>query len=98
MPDKLGIVFSERTVFADKVTKALGSRCVSFHSKIGKKQRAINLKKLIDGRTKVNMVSTGKALNEGANIPRCSLAIIASATGKARATTQRIGQFRPVTS
>jgi superfamily II DNA or RNA helicase len=92
MPDKLGIVFAERTKFADKVTKALGDKCVSFHSKIGKKQRTANLKRLIDGRTKVNTIATGKALNEGANIPRCNLAIIASATGKARATTQRIGR------
>jgi superfamily II DNA or RNA helicase len=92
MPDKLGIIFSERIEFADKVTGALGESCVSFHSKITKKRREENLKKLMDGRTKVNRISTGKALNEGANIPKCNLAVIASATGKARSTIQRIGR------
>lgn len=92
LDDRLAIIFSQTIKSVDKITDVLGDSCVSFHSKIGKKQRAINLKNLMDGRTKVNRISAGKALDEGANIPKCSLAIISSSTSSPRTMTQRIGR------
>ena len=92
LEDRLAIIFSQTIKDVDKVTDSLGDCCVSFHSKIGKKKRANNLKALMDGRTRVNRISAGKALDEGANIPKCSLAIIASSTSSARTMTQRIGR------
>jgi RNA polymerase primary sigma factor len=92
LDDRLAIIFSQTIKSVDKVTSKLGDCCVSFHSKIGKKKREENLKKLMDGRTRVNRISAGKALDEGANIPKCSLAIISSSTSSARTMTQRIGR------
>ena len=91
-PERLGIIFGQTTDFADTVTDRLGDICVSFHSKIKGKSRKENLKRLNDQRTKVSRISTAKALNEGANIPKCSMAIIAAGTSKPKETIQRIGR------
>jgi superfamily II DNA or RNA helicase len=91
-PSRLGIIFGQTVKFADLVTEELGDKCVSFHSKVSAKQRKENLKRLQDGRTKVNRISTAKALNEGANIPECSMGIIAAGTSKPKETIQRIGR------
>ena len=91
-PDRKTIIFSQTIEFADKVTEQLGDTCVSFHSKLGKKARKVNLDKLIDNRTKVKYISTAKALNEGMNVPDISMAIIASGTSKVKDLIQRVGR------
>lgn len=87
-----GIVFGNTVDFADKVAGIIGDTCVVFHSKIGKKAKEAALKKLQDGRTKVNLISTAKALNEGANIKGLTYAIVAAGTSKQRDLIQRIGR------
>ena len=91
-PERKTIIFSQTIDFADKVTEALDSTCVSFHSKINKKARTANLDKLIDNRTNITRISTAKALNEGMNVPDISMAIIASGTSKTKDLIQRIGR------
>jgi superfamily II DNA or RNA helicase len=91
-PDRLAIIFSLTTPTSDKITELIGDSCVSFHSKLSKKQRAENFKRLNDGRTKVKRISAVKALNEGANIPKCSLIVIVSGTSKQKDFIQTIGR------
>lgn len=87
-----GIVFGNTVDFADKVAGIIGDTCVVFHSKIGKKAKEAALKKLQDGRTKVNLIATAKALNEGANIKRLTYGIVAAGTSKERDLVQRVGR------
>ena len=86
----MAIIFSQTIEFADKVTDALDN-CVSFHSKISKKKRTINLDLLKSGNS-ITRISTAKALNEGMNVPDISMAIIASGTSKTKDMIQRIGR------
>ena len=88
-----GIIFSQYTDFVDQITSNLGEKCVSFHSKVSKKQRKLNLEAFSDGRTKVKIISTAKALNEGANLPRLNYAIIVAGTSKDKDVIQRIGRI-----
>tara|TARA_R110002020_G_scaffold208452_6_gene414211 strand:- start:17322 stop:18566 length:1245 start_codon:yes stop_codon:yes gene_type:complete len=90
--DRMGIVFSQTIEFADKITEELGDVCVSFHSKMTKTQKKANFKRLNDGRTKVTRISAAKALNEGVDVPKISLAIIASGTSKSKDWIQRLGR------
>ena len=57
-----------------------------------KTKRKENFKRLKDGRTKVTRISTAKALNEGVDIPKISLAIVASGTSKSKDWIQRLGR------
>ena len=91
-PDRMCIVFSQTIEFADKVTEELGDTCVSFHSKMTKTQKKENFKRLNDGRTKVTRISAAKALNEGIDVPKISMAIIASGTSKSKDWIQRLGR------
>ena len=88
--ERKAIIFSQTIEFADKVTDALDN-CVSFHSKISKKKRTINLDLLKSGNS-ITRISTAKALNEGMNVPDISMAIIASGTSKIKDMIQRIGR------
>ena len=87
-----GIIFSQTTDFVDSVTEKLGDICVRFHSKIRAKEKKEALKKLQDRRTKVKIIATARALNEGANIKDVKFAIIASGTSKIRDVIQRVGR------
>lgn len=93
MKDQYGVIFSQSTKFADIVTNKIGDSCRSYHSKIKAKQRKENLKQFCDGRTKVNVLSTAKALDEGANLPRVTYAIIAAGTSKEKTQIQRLGRI-----
>lgn len=93
LSDQYGVIFSQSTSFADKVSKKIGDSCKSYHSKIKAKERKENLKVFADGRTKVNVLSTAKALDEGANLPRLTYAIIAAGTSKEKSQIQRLGRI-----
>lgn len=86
------IIFTETTAHADQIKEALGDICVSYHSKFTQKQLNTNIAQFKDKRTKVRVLSTAKALDEGFNIEGIELAIIASGNSTVRQAVQRTGR------
>lgn len=102
-PDKKVITFSQSVEFADELTRELGDIAVSYHSQLeaqmidGKKFGKIRLKRRAlqlfnDGRTKVRVINTAIALDEGFNVEDIDMAIISSASSSKRQDVQRSGR------
>ena len=87
-----GLIFSGTTDFAEKLQEKLGDICMSFHSKITKKQQKDIVARFKDKRTKVRYLSSVQALNEGFNVPDCSIAIIAGSNSTKRTFIQQLGR------
>lgn len=87
-----GLIFSATTEFAEKLQDTLGDICMTFHSKIKRKEQEMIVKRFKDKRTKVKFLSSVQALNEGFNVPDCSLAIIAGSTSTKRTFIQQLGR------
>lgn len=87
------ILFGQSIKGADKIAEALGDQCVEYHSKLTPKQRKENLKKLRDGRTKVDYISSAKGLEAGFDLPNLSLGVTWSRTSKALRATQSLGRI-----
>jgi superfamily II DNA or RNA helicase len=90
--DRNGLIFSATTEFAEDLQDSLGDICMTFHSKIKRKDQELIVKKFKDKRTKVRFLSSVQALNEGFNVPDCSLAIIAGSTSTKRTFIQQLGR------
>lgn len=90
--NRKAIVFSESIEFAESVQRKLGDICVTFHSKLTKKERLSSIKLLADDRTKQRVISTAKALDRGANLSKLNLCIISAGTSKQRQFIQRQGR------
>jgi superfamily II DNA or RNA helicase len=90
--DRNGLIFSATTEFAESLQDKLGDICMTFHSKIKRKDQELIVKKFKDKRTKVRFLSSVQALNEGFNVPDCSLAIIAGSTSTKRTFIQQLGR------
>jgi superfamily II DNA or RNA helicase len=65
---------------------------MTFHSKIKRKDQELIVKRFKDKRTKIRFLSSVQALNEGFNVPDCSLAIIAGSTSTKRTFIQQLGR------
>ena len=87
-----GLIFSGTVEFAELLQEKLGDICMSFHSKITKKQQKDIVARFKDKRTKVRYISSVQALNEGFNVPDCSLAIIAGSNSTKRTFIQQLGR------
>ena len=87
------ILFGQSIAGADKINLALGDKCVEYHSKITTKTLKENLKKLRDGRTKVDYISSAKGLEAGFDLPNLQLGITWSRTSKALRATQTLGRI-----
>jgi len=87
------ILFGQSIKGADKINTALGDKCVEYHSKITAKTLKDNLKKLRDGRTKVDYISSAKGLEAGFDLPNLQLGITWSRTSKALRATQTLGRI-----
>ena len=87
------ILFGQSIKGADKINEALGDKCVEYHSKLTAKQLKDNLKKLRDGRTKVDYISSAKGLEAGFDLPNLQLGITWSRTSKALRATQTLGRI-----
>jgi len=87
-----GLIFSATTEFAEDLQDKLGDICMTFHSKITKKVQKEIVARFKDKRTKVRYLSTVQALNEGFNVPDCSLAIIAGSNSTKRTFIQQLGR------
>ena len=86
------ILFGQSIKGADKINEQLGDKCVEYHSKITAKTLKENLKKLRDGRTKVDYISSAKGLEAGFDLPNLQLGITWSRTSKALRATQTLGR------
>lgn len=91
-PERNGLIFSATTEFAEYLQDTLGDICMTFHSKIKRKDQELIVKRFKDKRTKVRFLSSVQALNEGFNVPDCSLAIIAGSTSTKRTFIQQLGR------
>ena len=87
------ILFGQSIKGADKINEQLGDKCVEYHSKITAKTLKENLKKLRDGRTKVDYISSAKGLEAGFDLPNLQLGITWSRTSKALRATQTLGRI-----
>jgi superfamily II DNA or RNA helicase len=87
------ILFGQSIKGADKINEELGDRCVEYHSKLTAKQLKLNLKKLRDGRTKVDYISSAKGLEAGFDLPNLQLGVTWSRTSKALRATQTLGRI-----
>lgn len=97
-PERNGLLFSATTEFADSLQTELGDISLTFHSKLTKKNQEYVIKRFKDKRTKVRFLSSVKALNEGFNVPDCSLGIIAGSNSTKRTFIQQLGRvvrFQP---
>lgn len=92
MGGRNGLIFSATTEFAENLQDCLGDICMTFHSKIKRKDQELIVKRFKDKRTKVRFLSSVQALNEGFNVPDCSLAIIAGSTSTKRTFIQQLGR------
>jgi len=92
-PNSNGLIFSATTEFADSLQEKLGGIAMTFHSKLTKKQQLYVLKRFKDKRTKVRFLSSVQALNEGFNVPECSIGIIAGSNSTKRTMTQQLGRL-----
>ena len=92
-PDRNGLLFSATTEFADTLQTKLGDISMTFHSKLTKKNQDYVIKRFKDKRTKVRFLSSVKALNEGFNVPDCSIGIIAGSNSTKRTFIQQLGRI-----
>ena len=91
-PEKNGLIFSATTEFADSLQDKLGDISMTFHSKLKKKEQTEVIKRFKDKRTKVRFLSSVQALNEGFNVPHCSIGIIAGSNSTKRTMIQQLGR------
>lgn len=87
------ILFGQSIAGADRIADELGDVCVEYHSDMTKKQAKVNLKRLIDGRTKVKCISSAKGLEEGFDLPGLEIGITWSRTSKALRANQVLGRI-----
>lgn len=87
------ILFGQSIKGADQIADALGDACVEYHSKIKASQLKDNLKRLRDGRTKVDYISSAKGLEAGYDLPKLQLGITWSRTSKALRAVQTLGRI-----
>jgi superfamily II DNA or RNA helicase len=86
------ILFGQSIKGADKINEMLGEKCVEYHSKLTARQLKENLKRLRDGRTKVDYISSAKGLEAGFDLPNLQLGITWSRTSKALRAVQTLGK------
>jgi len=92
-PDKKVLVFSQSQEFTDRLQEMLGDICVTIHSGLKDKERELNLKNFRDKRTKIRVISSIKALNEGVDIPELDVGICASGTSSKKDMVQMLGRI-----
>ena len=92
-PGRRSLVFHERIDAAESIARILatrGTNVATYHSGIGESIRRENLRLFRKG--VFECLVTCRALDEGANVPDTSLAVIASSTRSRRQRIQRLGR------
>lgn len=90
-PDRKGIVFAASIAIAEDTKKLIGNGCTIYHSKLKSTEALTNLRDFIDG--KYTTISSVKALNEGTDVPECSLGVSTGGDGKKLTAIQRNGRI-----
>jgi len=83
------VIFSQSTLFADLICHNRND-IIPYHSKV--KDRSKAMKRFNDKRTKINHLSTCMAVNEGMDLPKLPVIIIAARTSGAKTHIQRRGR------
>ena len=91
-PNRNGLTFSANTELADSLQSVLGDSSMTVHSKLSKKSQGIVMKTFKDKRTKIRILNTCKALNEGLDVPECSIGIVAGSNSTALTFIQQLGR------
>ena len=91
-PTRNGLTFSSNIAFADALQDVLGDVAMTFHSKLTKKNKDLVMKTFKDKRTKIRMLNTCKALNEGLDVPECSLGVVAGSNSTKLTFIQQLGR------
>lgn len=86
------ITFSQTTDFCDRIKKRIPSLCVTYHNKMGAKEKRKAVEQFKNPRTKKRVINTARALDEGADMPEIRMAIICSGTSSPRQDLQRTGR------
>lgn len=88
--DRKIISFSQTQQFAERLCEYTEGHSVAYHSDMSKseKEKAMNLFRNGDK----NVLSTAKALDQGADLPDLSMALILAATSKPLQSIQRMGR------
>ncbi len=89
-PDRKGVVFSEHTNFADLVYQNLEDSYI-YHSNRTDKQNREALQAFRDSNS--GIMASARSLNEGVDIPDCSLGIAAAGNSKELDNIQREGRI-----
>ena len=89
--DRKILIFSESIVFAEKVSEAIGSKCVAYHNKLKKKEKEDVKEGFTSGRYMI--LSSVKGLNAGFDVPDISLGIIAAGNSTVLTNIQRNGRI-----
>lgn len=92
LPDSNGIIFSDCIEEAVKITEGRND-VVVYHSKLKKKERLESIAKLEDERTKIKIISTVKALNEGVSINKLAYGVQRNGNSKPKDTIQQTGRI-----
>lgn len=85
------LIFSQNIKTALAIKKLIGNECEVYHSKQTKQQRAVILEKFNKGT--ISVLSSVKALNEGLDVPDCSLAINFARDSSSLVNVQKIGRI-----
>ncbi len=92
-----GLIFGQSTEFSDRIANVInrqeGEICLSVHSKKKNKENKESLKKLIDNRYNINLISSAKKLTTGIDIPDLVLGVLASYTSKELTAVQIFGRM-----
>lgn len=99
-PGERVVVFHERISALQKIVQLIetsGRNCVSYNSSMSDAHRRDNLSLFRKGA--VSTLVTCRALDEGANVPESSVAVVAASTASTRQRIQRLGRvLRPATN
>lgn len=90
--DRKSIVFSQTTKFADDLHKRVGDSSVTIHSKMTDKQCEKALEAFIDDSTNVRVICSVKSLNEGLDVPDCTLGVCSSGDSSRIGGIQMLGR------
>jgi len=90
--DKNVLVFTQSQSTADTVAEYAKGRAKSYHSGMKGTERNKVMQSFRDPNSGINVLTTAKALDEGANLPDVSVAIIMSGSSKPLQAVQRMGR------
>lgn len=89
--DRKTIIFSDTTEIANQIKDLIGDKCLRFHSKLTETEKRESLLSFSNGDKPI--ISAVKALDEGMDVPDCSLGISNSGDSTKRRNLQRNGRI-----